>query len=75
MDVGAPTPPGRASAYLAQGFTGTTSVILNGTPATYSVKSDTLIIATVPVGATTGLVTVTRPGGTLTSSVPFQIIP
>jgi hypothetical protein len=39
------------------------------------VKSDTLITAIVPAGATTGYVTVTKPSGTLTSNVPFHVIP
>jgi len=60
---------------LGQGFTGTTGVSLNGAPATFAVKSDTLIEATVPAGATTGYVTVTTPTGTLTSNVPFHVIP
>jgi uncharacterized repeat protein (TIGR03803 family) len=60
---------------LGQGFTGTTSVSLSGTPATFTVKSDTLIEATVPTGATTGYVTVTTPGGTLTSNSKFYLIP
>jgi hypothetical protein len=59
---------------LGQGFTGTTSVSLNGTPATFAVKSDTYLVATVPVGAKTGYVTVTTPGGALTSNVPFYVI-
>jgi hypothetical protein len=32
------------------------------------------IKATVPTGATTGYVTVTKPSGTLTSNVPFHVI-
>jgi len=36
--------------------------------------SDTFIKATVPVGATTGYVTVTTPSGTLTSNVPFNVL-
>jgi len=60
---------------LGQGFKGTTSVALNGVPATYSVKSDAFLIATVPSGATTGLVTVTTPTGTLTSNKKFIVKP
>ncbi|SRR5579871_375040 len=60
---------------LGQGFTGTTSVTLNGTPANFTVVSDTFIKATVPAGATTGYVTVTTPSGTLTSNVPFYVLP
>ena len=60
---------------FGQGFTGTTSVSLNGTPASFRVVSDTFIEATVPAGATTGYVTVTTPGGTLTSNVPFRVLP
>jgi uncharacterized repeat protein (TIGR03803 family) len=66
---------GQTGGILGQGFTGTTSVSLNGTPATYTVVSDTFIRATVPPGATTGFVTVTTPSGTLTSNVPFRVIP
>ncbi len=50
-------------------------VSVNGTPASFTVKSDTLIEATVPAGATTGYVTVTTPSGTLTSNKPFVVIP
>jgi uncharacterized repeat protein (TIGR03803 family) len=66
---------GQTGGILGQGFTGTTSVSLNGTPASYTVVSDTFIRATVPPGATTGFVTVTTPSGTLTSNVPFRVIP
>jgi uncharacterized protein (TIGR03437 family) len=60
---------------LGQGFTGTTSVLLNGIPANFTVVSDTFIKATVPPGATTGYVTVTTPTGVLSSNVPFHVIP
>jgi uncharacterized repeat protein (TIGR03803 family) len=65
---------GQTGDILGQGFTGTTSVSLNGAPATFTVVSDTYIRATVPAGATTGYVTVTTPSGTLTSNVPFHVI-
>jgi uncharacterized repeat protein (TIGR03803 family) len=70
-----PAREGRPFGILGQGLTGTKNVSLNGTPATYTVKSDTLIEATVPAGATTGYVTVTTPSGTLTSNVPFHVLP
>jgi uncharacterized repeat protein (TIGR03803 family) len=66
---------GQTGGILGQGFTGTTAVTLNGTPASFTVASDTLIKATVPAGATTGYVTVATPTGTLTSNVPFHVIP
>ena len=66
---------GQTGGILGQGFTGTTSVTLNGIPADFTVVSDTFIKATVPSGATTGYVTVTTPTGVLTSNVPFHVIP
>jgi uncharacterized repeat protein (TIGR03803 family) len=56
-------------------LTGTTSVTLNGVPCSFTVASPTLIYAAVPVGATSGLVVVTTPSGTLTSNVLFQVLP
>jgi uncharacterized repeat protein (TIGR03803 family) len=66
---------GQTGGILGQGFTGTAAVSFNGVPAAYTVLSDTYLKATVPAGATTGYVTVTTPSGTLTSNVPFQVIP
>jgi uncharacterized repeat protein (TIGR03803 family) len=66
---------GQTGGILGQGFTGATSVSLNGIPAAFTVRSDTFITATVPPGATTGYVTVTTPSGTLTSNVPFRVLP
>jgi uncharacterized repeat protein (TIGR03803 family) len=66
---------GQGDGILGQGFTGTTGVAFNGIPATFKVLSDTYLTATVPPGATTGYVTVATPSGTLTSNVPFHVIP
>jgi uncharacterized repeat protein (TIGR03803 family) len=65
---------GQTGGILGQGFTGTTSVSLNGIPASFTVVSDTFIKATVPPGATTGFVTVVTPTGMLTSNVPFRVL-
>lgn len=56
-------------------LTGATSVTFNGTSATFTVKSGTLILTKVPTGATTGTVKVTTPSGTLSSNVPFRVLP
>lgn len=66
---------GQTGGILGQGFTGTTAVTLNGTPASFTVVSDTYLKATVPPGATTGYVTVSTPSGSLTSNVPFTVMP
>jgi large repetitive protein len=60
---------------LGQGFTGTSAVSFNGTAASYTINSDTYLTAIVPVGATTGFVTVTTPSGTLTSNEQFVVKP
>jgi uncharacterized repeat protein (TIGR03803 family) len=58
---------------LGQGFKGTTGVSFDGTAANFVVHSATYLTATVPQGATTGFVTVTTPGGTLQSNIPFRV--
>ena len=60
---------------LGTDLTGATSVGFNGTPAVFTVVSPSLITTTVPAGASTGKVIVVRPGGTLSSNVPFQVRP
>ena len=60
---------------LGQGFSAAMGVSFNGLPASFSIVNGNLIRATVPAGATTGYVTVTTKGGTLTSNVPFHVIP
>jgi uncharacterized repeat protein (TIGR03803 family) len=58
---------------LGSNLTGTAAVSFNGTPATFTVVSSTLIKATVPSGATSGAIQVTAPTGTLSSNVAFQV--
>jgi hypothetical protein len=53
-------------------FTGTTSVQFNGVNAAFTVSSDTLIVATVPAGATSGLLKITSPNGSVTG--PFTVV-
>jgi uncharacterized repeat protein (TIGR03803 family) len=60
---------------LGQGFTSSTTVSFNGTPATPTVQSETFLTATVPAGATTGFITVTTSTGTLTSNRQFIVAP
>jgi hypothetical protein len=55
------------------GFIGATDVEFNGTPASFTVPSDTQTTATVPQGATTGPISITTPGGTAASSTDFTV--
>jgi uncharacterized repeat protein (TIGR03803 family) len=59
---------------LGNGLTGASAVTFNGTSAAFNVLSDTEIQASVPLGATTGAVQVSTPGGTLSSNVAFQVL-
>jgi autotransporter-associated beta strand protein len=57
-------------------FTGATAVRFNSTPAvTYGVVNSNQIVATVPVGATTGTIQVVTSGGTATSGSNFIVAP
>ena len=58
---------------LGNKLKGTTSVTFNGTAATFKVASSSEITTTVPEGATTGVVKVVTPNGTLTSNTVFQV--
>jgi len=64
---------GAAVKILGTDLTGATSVTFNGTAATFTVVSASEITTTVPTGATTGLVEVTTPGGTLKSNKNFTV--
>jgi|HubBroStandDraft_1064217.scaffolds.fasta_scaffold17147_3 uncharacterized repeat protein (TIGR03803 family) len=66
---------GTKVAILGNNLTGTTRVTFNGPPAKFTAVSDTEIKATVPTGATTGVVEVVTPGGTLSSNVRFRVTP
>jgi len=58
---------------LGNKLTGATSVTFNGTAATFKVASSSEITTNVPEGATTGVVKVVTPNGTLTSNTVFQV--
>lgn len=56
-------------------LTGASAVAFDGTAAQFEIVGKTVVIAKVPTGATTGLVKVTTPDGTLKSNAPFEVIP
>jgi hypothetical protein len=58
-----------------QNLTGATAVAFNGAAASFTVNSATEITATVPAAATTGLISVTTPGGTASSAASFTVLP
>jgi uncharacterized repeat protein (TIGR03803 family) len=60
---------------LGTNLTGATGVSFNGTAAAFTVLSSSEIMTTVPSGATSGIVSVTTPGGVLNSNQPFQVKP
>jgi uncharacterized repeat protein (TIGR03803 family) len=60
---------------LGGGFSNALEVAFNGTPAVFSIVSDTFITATVPTGAATGIVQVRTTSGTLNSNLSFQVLP
>ncbi|HTR23516.1 MAG TPA: choice-of-anchor tandem repeat GloVer-containing protein [Terriglobales bacterium] len=66
---------GKTIEFLGQGFTKSSTVAFNGVTAKASIKSGTYLTAKVPVGATTGYVTITTANGTLTSNKEFNVVP
>ena len=60
---------------LGTNLAGATGVTFNGTAAAFAVVSSSEIVAAVPSGATSGKVEVVTPGGTLSSVVPFGVLP
>jgi len=71
----AQAPIGTVVSLIGINFTGTTQVLFNGTPATFTAVNDTLVTATVPAGATSGPITITNPGGSDVSGTPFTVGP
>lgn len=59
---------------LGTDLTGATAVTFNGVAATFTVPSSSGITTTVPAGATSGVVQVTTPSGTLSSNVAFRVL-
>jgi uncharacterized repeat protein (TIGR03803 family) len=59
---------------LGNNLAGTTAVTFNGTSAAFTVVSSSAIKASVPVGASTGIVEVTTPTGILKSNTKFRVV-
>jgi hypothetical protein len=55
-------------------FSGATSVKFNGRSASFTVVDGGVILTTVPLGASTGKITVTTPAGTGVSATDFVVI-
>ncbi len=69
-------PVGASVQIIGSLFTGASAVSFNGTSQpVFTVVNDTLITTTVPIGATTGTVSVTNPFGTASSASNFIVIP
>jgi uncharacterized repeat protein (TIGR03803 family) len=62
-------------AILGGDLSSASSVTFNGVAAQFKVEAPTLIVATVPSGATTGKVRVKTPNGTLVSNLAFRVRP
>jgi uncharacterized repeat protein (TIGR03803 family) len=66
---------GETITILGTDLTGVSSVSFNGTPASFKVPASSYLTATVPAGATTGVIEVVTSGGTLQSNVQFRVRP
>ncbi len=56
-------------------LTGTTSITFGGIPSlSFTVTSATQVVATVPAGAASGLISLTTPGGTVSTATSFTLI-
>ncbi|MEN9573597.1 MAG: hypothetical protein RL514_1452 [Verrucomicrobiota bacterium] len=67
--------PGAIVTLSGANFLGATNVSFNGLAAAFDVTADSQITTTVPASATTGPITVSTAGGSVTSSVPFYLAP
>jgi len=68
-------PTGTIVTVNGRAFTGVTSVQFNGVLAAFTLVSPTQIRATVPAGATTGVISVTTPGGVGNSVASYTVTP
>ncbi|MFQ3589312.1 MAG: IPT/TIG domain-containing protein, partial [Chloracidobacterium sp.] len=66
---------GTSVTIIGMNFEEAVTVTFGDLLASFSIVSPTQITATVPVGATTGPISVTTPAGTATSSASFTVIP
>jgi uncharacterized repeat protein (TIGR02543 family) len=66
-------PAGTLVTIAGANFNGVSSVKFNGTTASFTINSNTQITATVPAGATTGLISVTKTNGTAFSANDFTV--
>ena len=60
---------------MGNNLKGSTAVTFNGAVAQFRVAANSAIVATVPTGASSGVISVSTPGGTLTSNVAFTVRP
>jgi uncharacterized repeat protein (TIGR03803 family) len=60
---------------LGTNLTGSTTVSFDKIASAFTVVSSSEITTTVPAGATSGIVQVTTPGGTLSSNIAFRVTP
>jgi hypothetical protein len=67
-------PVGTAVTITGSGFASTQSVSFNGVPSAFTVVSDVVVTTLVPVGATSGDVTITTAGGSVTHVEPFEVV-
>ena len=67
-------PVGTTVTVSGQNFGGTTSVTIGSTSASFAVASETRITVEIPIGASTGKIRVTTPGGSATSPGFFRVV-
>ncbi|WP_245815293.1 Ig-like domain-containing protein [Hymenobacter gelipurpurascens] len=68
-------PVGTQVNIAGSGLGAVTAVRFNGTNATFSLANSNKIVATVPAGATSGLISLSTASSTLTSSTAFTVTP
>jgi Zn-dependent metalloprotease len=66
-------PVGTSVTITGSALSNATAVAFNGTPAVILANTAFSVLTTVPVGATTGQITVTTASGTAASSAPFRV--